>query len=113
MYYIHTVLLENCPYSNSSKILLDKYNIKYTNTIVNHSNKELFKTDKLQTFPQVFLKKVNNKGSVYIGGYNDFDELFRMFYKQKLDDKKILTVQNKYKMSKKGVLRLIGLINNY
>lgn len=113
MYYIHTVLLENCPFSNSAKNLLDKYNIKYTNTIVNHSNKEIFKTDKLKTFPQVFLKKKNSKGSLYLGGYNELDELFRMFYKQKMNSANLLLVQNKYKISKKAGLRLIELINNY
>jgi len=113
MYYIHTVLLKDCPYSNSAKNLLDKYNIKYTNTIVNHNNKDSFKIDTLQTFPQVFLKKQNNKGSVLLGGYSNLDELFVMFYKQKLDNNKLLLVQNKYNMSKKAVLRLVGVINNY
>jgi glutaredoxin len=113
MYYIHTVLLENCSFSTSAKNLLDKYNIKYTNTIVNQSNKDKFKTDKLQTFPQVFFKKKNNNGALYLGGYNELDELFRMFYKQSLHSSNLLLVQNKYKISKKAGLRLIELINNY
>jgi glutaredoxin len=113
MYYIHTVLLENCPYSTSAKNLLDKYNIKYTNIIVNQSNKDKFKTGTLQTFPQVFLKKKNSKGSLYLGGYNEMDELCRMFYKQPLNSSNLLLVQNKYKISKKAGLRLIELINNY
>jgi glutaredoxin len=112
MYYIHTVLLQECPYSNNIKLLLDKYNIKYTSTIVNHANKDLFKTSKLQTFPQIFFKKSNSKGSLYIGGYDNFEELFNMFYNKKLDYSNIDFVQKKYNMSKKAILRLITLINS-
>lgn len=113
MYYIHTVLLDGCQYSISAKNLLDKYNINYKATNVNHTNKDLFKTDNLQTFPQIFLKKHNNNGSVLLGGYSNLNDLFGMFYKQKLDNNKLSLVQNKYNMSKKAVLRLISLINNY
>ena len=112
MYYIHVVLLENCPYSISAKKLLDKYNIKYNHVMVNHNDKEKYKTNILQTFPQVFLKKDNHNGSVYLGGYDNLDELFKMFYKQKLDSTKIESIQNKYKIAKKSVLRMVGLINN-
>lgn len=112
MYYIHTVLLDGCPYSIKAKELLVQYNIRHIDTILDDTNKEKFKSNNLSTFPQIFLKKHNSNGSQYIGGYSELDELFRTFYKQRLDNSNLIRIQSKYKMSRKATLRLVELINS-
>jgi len=112
MYYIHAVLLEGCAYSINAESLLRQYNIKYRSTVLDNTNKDKFKSTQLSTFPQIFLKKHNSNGSQYIGGYDELDELFRTFYKQRLVDSNIIRIQNKYKISRKATLRLVELINS-
>ena len=111
-YYIDAILLENCPYSISANELLLSLNISSNKIWVNQNNKNIFKSKKISTFPQLYLKRDNMPGSVLIGGYSDLKNLIDIFYKKKYDNKNIINIMNKYKMSKKAVLRIIELINN-
>ena len=62
-YYFHVVILNNCSFSNAAKEILINSNIKTTFTNVNSDNKNYYKTDKINTFPQIYFKKEYNKGS--------------------------------------------------
>ena len=91
MYFLKIFLLKDCPYSIAAKDLLQ--NIKNLNiTNVNHNEKEKYKTKLISTFPQIYLKKKNSKGSLLLGGYSDLKFVLDLI---KEDDIKI--IQNKFK----------------
>jgi glutaredoxin len=112
MYYFNAILLEGCPYSISANELFKNYNIKSNIIWVNSSNKELYKTDKISTFPQIYLKKYNSVGNVLIGGYNNLKDLTDLLYEQKYNNEIIKTIMSKYNISKKTSMRIFQLINN-
>ena len=113
-YYIHSVILQNCPYSTAAHKLLKKHSENKTIiTLVNDNNKENYKTSEIDTFPQNYLKRYNKNGSLLIGGYTELKELFNLFYKKKYSDNKIKNfLSNNNKWSKKSLLRMIDLINS-
>jgi len=113
-YYLHSVILENCPYSNAANQLLKNHpNIKTKITLVNDSNKENYKTKQIDTFPQIYLKKNNDKGSLLIGGYTELKELFYLFYKTKYSNDEITNfIKKNNKWSRKALLRFLELINS-
>jgi len=112
MYYIDIILLEGCQYSNQAYDLLVNNQIKHKKVIVNNSNKHLYKSNDIDTYPQIYLKKYNNNGSVLIGGYDNLNKLFKLFHGKELDDKNILNIMNEYNISKKASLRIFELINS-
>ena len=110
-YYLHLVILENCPYSIAAKEFLENHlHIKTKITSVNHTNKENYKTDEIKTFPQIYLKKNNKQGSLLIGGYTEFKNLFNKYYKINYSKDKIELINNKW--SKRALLNFIILINS-
>lgn len=112
-YYLHSVILQNCPYSAAAYELLKNHpQIKTKVTFVNDNNKENYKTENINTFPQIYLKRYNKNGSLLIGGYTELKELFDLFYKTKYSNDKILEFINNNKWSKKSLLRFIHLINS-
>jgi len=112
MYYFKCIFLDGCSYCIKANQLLSKYNIKYTFETVNYEESHKFITDKISTFPQIYLIKEGSKGSLLIGGYDNLNELFTLFYKKKYDSDNVTLIMNKYGYSKKIVLRLIQLLNN-
>jgi len=111
-YYLHLVLLEDCPYSNSAADLINNYNIK--NVEINRISRvdiDKFKTDLIKTYPQVYLKRRSKKGSMLLGGYDNLKNFFDKFYKTQLDDSNVDNFMKKSNWSKKSTLRLIELIN--
>lgn len=103
-YYIHIVVLENCPYGKSAINHLKTQKIHYTNTIVNNSNKEHYKKD-MNTFPQIYIKKKHHKESLLLGGYDDL-----MYAHNNLNINTQDTFMKKYiNFSKKMTLRLLEL----
>jgi glutaredoxin len=111
-YYLHLVVLENCPYSEAALSFLNNYKkIKTDITRINHSNKENYKTNDINTFPQIYLKKNGSNGSLLLGGYTELKKAFDLFYHSKYNHDNIKKFKNKY-WSKKSILRLIELINN-
>jgi glutaredoxin len=110
-YYLHAILLNNCPYSNSADQLLKNFKIPCQITRVDNNNKNNFKTNLISTFPQIFLKKYNNKGTLLLGGYSDLESFVNDFKSIKYDEKKVNEFMKKYGWAKKATLRLIQLIN--
>ena len=111
-YYINAVILEGCGYSKAAKELLDKYsNINKKYVFVKYEEKDKFKTDLIQTFPQIYLKKDNHNNNLLLGGYTELNNFINTFHK-KYNEKNLSNFLNQNKLwSKKGTLRLIELIN--
>lgn len=110
-YYLQTVILENCPYGNATLRLLEEHNINKQIITVTQDNKENYKTDNIQTFPQIYLKKNNSKGSLLLGGYDDLVSFINKFKLQAYSKKNVDEFINKSKWSRKAILRLIELLN--
>jgi len=112
-YYLYCIILKGCPYSQLASDLLNNNNIKQTKmNIINRDEMDKYKTEKINTFPQIYLKKKNSKGSLLIGGYTELKSIFDKFYKNTLNKSQIKEFYDKNKWSKKSTLRLIELINN-
>ena len=111
-YYIKVISLEGCPYSINLEKLIEENKIINKKIIkINHNNKNLYKSDLINTFPQVYLKKYNSKGNLLLGGYEDFNNFIKNFKNNNLDLTKINNFMKIKKWSKKATLRLIQLIN--
>jgi len=112
-YYFHAIVLENCPYSNAALELFKEFkNNKVIITTVNQRNKENYKTEEISTFPQIYFKKNNSKGSLLLGGYSELKNIVDSFKNKEYSIDKINNfISNNKKWSKKAVLRLIELIN--
>ena len=111
-YYINAILLKDCSYSNAAGELLKNYKIKNKIEVVTSENKEKFKLENYDTYPQIFLKKEYSNDSLLLGGYSDLNEFVNTFKNNKYDENNITQFRNKYNWwSKKAVLRFIELIN--
>ncbi len=110
-YYIKAILLENCPYSIAAHELLKIHNIPSEVVWVNNEEKHKYKTDIINTFPQLYLQKRKNIGSVLVGGYDNLNYFINTFKNNKLNDTLINKFMEENKWSKKAVLRFIQLIN--
>lgn len=75
-------------------------------------NKDIYKSEYIATFPQIYLNKYNTKGNLLLGGYDDLNNFIITFRGNKLNDRDIDIFMNKYNWSKKATLRMIQLINN-
>lgn len=110
MYYLYIITLEDCPYSIAAIDLLNSLKIKYKRLKVNGINKEKYKTEEINTFPQIYLKKKND--TLLLGGYSNLKEFIDTFINQNYNEKNILKFHNKYKSwNKKSILRLLEIIN--
>jgi len=111
-YYLYCVILNNCPYSQAAYELLNSYkNIKKDFTFIERSEMENYKTDLINTFPQIYLKRYNTNGTKLIGGYTEFKNIIDTF-KNKIDKESIKNfIKNNSSWNKKSLLRLIELIN--
>ena len=110
-YCIKAILLQNCGYSNlAKKILLDN-NIKSNIIEINYEDKEKYKTNQINTYPQIYLIKKNSNGNLLLGGCTDLQNVINTFKNKKYDINKVNEFKNKYNWSKKAILRLIELIN--
>lgn len=108
-YYLHSVILKNCPYSNAAHELL---NNSSEFTFVDHNNKDKYKNDNISTFPQIYLKRKDSNGSLLIGGYDNIKELHDLFHKKKYSETNINEfLKNNTNWTRKGLLRFIELIN--
>lgn len=75
-YYLKLILLEKCPYSMAAYEFIKSKNIPYKKVIVPQSLKHLYKTEKIDTFPQIYINKSNANGNVLIGGYTDLINIY-------------------------------------
>ena len=111
-YYIFAVLLENCPYSNNARQLLETNNINHEIQTIKYEDKEKFKLENYDFYPQIFLKKKNSMDSLFLGGYNDLNIFINTFRNNSYNDDNINKFNNKYFWwSKKATLRFIQLVN--
>lgn len=114
MYYLQLISLKGCPYSKAAESLLKNNNIKHEITSVSNDEKDKFKTNKIRTFPQIYLKKQNSTGSVLIGGYDTIKKYYDQANSSKnLDKLKKEIKSNSEYISDKSVLRLIELLVNF
>jgi len=111
-YYIKAILLEGCGYSSRAKELLERNNIKCEIINISSTEKDKYKTDKIDTFPQIYLCKYNTVGNLLLGGCSDLEDFISNFKGNTYDDDKINKFINNYGWIKKVTLRLIQLINN-
>lgn len=113
MYFLEFISLKGCPYCMETKKFLDKNKIKYNIVEIDHNNKEKYKTNQIQTFPQIYLKKKNKIGSLLLGGYSNLIEAFNII-KEKDCDTIIKKFQDKFpNWSKKAIIRLIFILKNH
>lgn len=115
MYYIKLISLKGCPYSEAAESLLSNNKIKSEIVSVNYHEKDKFKTNEAQTFPQLYLKKKYSSGSLFLGGYDTFKSYYDLAHsnsnKENILDKIKQEIKNKNKnMSNKSILRLIELL---
>ena len=112
-YYLYCVILKNCPYSQAAHELLNSYkNIKKDFTFIERSEMENYKTELINTFPQIYLKRYNTNGTKLIGGYTDLKNIIDTF-KDNITKESIQNfIKNNSSWNKKSLLRLIELINS-
>ena len=77
MYYLYIITLEDCPYSIAAIDLLKSLKIKYKRLKVNQKNKEKYKTQEIDTFPQIYI--VKDKKKLLLGGYSNLKEFTDIF----------------------------------
>jgi glutaredoxin len=112
MYYLFFVVLENCPFSEAVVDLCNKHKIDYKSLIISRNEKDKYKTDEINTFPQVYLKKTRTNDSLLLGGFTDFELFFNTFANKKYNLNNVNIFTKKYPMwNKRAILRLIELIN--
>jgi hypothetical protein len=115
-YFIKIIALENCGYSKKALDLLINNNIDHELITINYSDKNKFKTDKINTYPQIYLMRQNSKGHLLLGGYDKLNEVINIFKNIKNKDN-LLKVKEDFMIhnsewSNKATLRLINLILN-
>lgn len=102
------ISLENCPYSEAAKEMLDNYKIKYKYILVNNITKIEYKTKEKNTFPQIYY--LNKDKKYLIGGFDDLKFIINTINESYDNPKNINKIIKKYKKwNKKDVLRIITL----
>ena len=110
-YFVKAILLDGCPYSQSAHQLLKIHNIPSKIITVNQDNKAIYKTENINTFPQIYLNKYNSKGSLLLGGNDELSDFITNFKGHKYSEENVEKYMRKHNWSKKAILRLIQLIN--
>ena len=109
-YYIKIILLKNCIYSDNALKLLEYHNIPFEIINVDNNNKDLLKSNEINTFPQIFLKRKNRNGHLLLGGYTDLHEFINIFKHKNYNHQQISDFIKKYKWSKIAIIKLAQLI---
>jgi glutaredoxin len=110
MYYIKIIVLKKCTYCNDALNILKKIKKDKLEILeINDDEKHYYKTDLIKSFPQIFLKKYNSKGSLLIGGYDNIN-----FINNNFKNKKAIEIIKKQfpNFSLKATLRIIQLFLN-
>ena len=118
MYYLKIISLEGCPYSEAAEKLVSSNKIDSEIIKVTQNEKKKFKTNEIQTFPQIYLKKKHSNGDVLIGGYSKLKEYFDKIMEEpsnsKFDSLKLKILNDNKNLSEKSALRMIELLSkNY
>lgn len=114
MYYLQLISLKDCPYSEAANSLVNDNKINSKITIVNRNEKDKFKTQEIDTFPQVYLKKENSNGSVLLGGYTELKSYYDLVQSGKNKKDSLSQIKGQIKkninISDKSILRLMELL---
>lgn len=107
-YYLLINSLIGCPYSIELENIIKKHKIQTEINKIFPEEKHLYKNNNISTFPQVFFKKYNSKGSILLGGNSDFKQILNI--NNKSIEEQLNYLNNKYpNISKKVKLRIIQL----
>ena len=110
-YYIKIITLVSCSYSQAAIDLINNHKIPHKIISVDDPNKNIYKNNLIDTFPQIYLNKHGVKGNMLLGGYDDLKYSLDIFKRNKYSEKNVNIFMNKYKWSKKATLRFIQLLN--
>jgi glutaredoxin len=111
MYYLHIILLVNCPYSIKLHDLLKQKKIHFQHIWVPQNEKEKYKTEKIKTFPQVYLKSLSNNDSLLLGGCDFMTDLINNLNNEKIFENLTKDLSNKTKIKLKLILNGHNIIN--
>jgi glutaredoxin len=93
-------VLATCPYCNQALHVLDQNKIKYKSIVVENTEeakKKYKKQNKMDTFPQIFIKE-SNDNFIKIGGYDNLMDLLNIYSAIKNSDISINAVFHMYKL---------------
>jgi glutaredoxin len=106
---LKVIVLENCPYSISASELLTNYKIKFDKIMVNNNNKHKYKTDKISTFPQIYMIN-QDKEEILLGGYSDIEEIINIINSNTNINAIKKEIKTKYSyINNKQILRIIEI----
>jgi glutaredoxin-related protein len=111
MYYFYIILRVDCPYSKNLVKILKENKIHFESITVNMEEKEKYKTDLINTFPQVYLKSLSTNDSVLIGGHDTVKELIENTQNDKKFNELTKNLSNKIKLKLKLILTGHKIIN--
>ena len=107
-YYLYCILLENCKYSNNANKILKQYNIPCKLRYISHDMKDIYKTEFIQSFPQIYLRKTYHLGSLLLGGYDNLNHIITNCINNKYNKNiEILKMNN---WSNRAIYHLLNLI---
>jgi len=113
--YLYIISLEYCPYSQNTKKILEQYNIKNVNNVIDPQKKFDYKTDEISTFPQIYYVRNSLKNKKLIGGNDDFMKIIDLNDNISQNPKKFKEYLDEYmknsKIDKKLLLKTLYLIN--
>ena len=115
MYYLKIISLNGCPYSEAIEQLVKNNKIDSKIININQYEKEKYKSEEIDTFPQVFLNKKYSSGNLFIGGYSKLKSYYDMIHssnKINFDSVKTKIKKDNPNLSDKSILRIIQLISN-
>ena len=106
-YLLKSIILKNCPYSIALKELLNNLHIssKYIN--VTQETKYKYKTNIIDTFPQVYI--INNNTNILLGGYSNAKEIIEIINLRDLDIIKSKLKKLYPQFDNKIILRIIEI----
>lgn len=104
-YKLESIILQNCPYSQALVELLKAHHIKHKMITVDSNTKSKYKTDIIDTFPQLYIIIKGNKK--LIGGYNDVKNIIDIINEHRHNLTEIKKhISNPY-LKEKDILRVI------
>jgi len=112
MYYFKAIILKGCPYAIALKDLLEsKYkDIMVEYIMVDNTTKIKYKTNIINTFPQLYFKAENSEMNILLGGYDSMIKLINILKENDSIDIIKKKIASEYPdMSNKIILRLIQL----
>jgi len=77
-YFLKIILLENCPYSIALNNLIKTSNIPNKSIWINSNEKNKYKTEHINTFPQIYLNKFNSKENLVFNNFNNFNSFYNV-----------------------------------